>query len=79
MALPSEVVSEFRFVCSADYIRTIHETTPNRTNKAASCGFVDRSPSQANLSNQETETLPYLSSVTVPSQIGNNIGFSAQL
>ncbi len=36
------MVSRFRFVCSADYTRTIHETTPRRTTKAASCDFVDR-------------------------------------
>jgi hypothetical protein len=37
-------------VFPADYIRTIHETTPNRTNKAALCGFVDRFARQADLS-----------------------------
>ncbi len=30
------------FVCFADHAKTIHEITRNRTNKAASCGFVDR-------------------------------------
>src|SRR6266446_9808071 len=37
----------------ADYIRTIHEITPNRTNKAASCCFVDRFARQADLSELE--------------------------
>jgi len=38
---------------AADHTRTIHETTPNRTNKGASCGFVDRLPQQADLSKPE--------------------------
>ena len=51
-------MSEFRFVGSGQ----LHKNDPrnhtnNRTNKAASCGFMDRFPSQPISQDQEAETL----------------------
>src|SRR5258708_35877809 len=60
----------FSFSCvPADYIRTIHETTPNPTNKAASCGFVDRFSSQADLSklgNKDTTAIHLADTLRLP-------------